>query len=119
MAPTVANCAFCAIIRGETPAVRVLETGSLLAFLDHRPLFLGHTLLVPKDHIQRGSDLSSDSYAVRVVLLAEAVATMPWLVTLTDLTDEPGGQLRDGDGDRVAGPAAAEQRGEAAETSRA
>lgn len=57
MASTVANCAFCAIIRGETPAVRILDTGSLLAFLDHRPLFLGHTLLVPKDHMRLLSDL--------------------------------------------------------------
>ena len=60
MASTVANCAFCAIIRGETPAVRVLETGSLLAFLDHRPLFLGHTLLVPKDHMRLLSDLPAE-----------------------------------------------------------
>jgi histidine triad (HIT) family protein len=60
MAFTVANCAFCAIIRGETPAVRVLETDSLLAFLDHRPLFLGHTLLVPKDHMRLLSDLPAD-----------------------------------------------------------
>ena len=35
----------------------VLETDSLLAFLDHRPLFRGHTLLVPKDHMKLLSDL--------------------------------------------------------------
>jgi histidine triad (HIT) family protein len=43
-----ATCAFCAIIRGEIPAVTILETERLIAFLDHRPLFCGHTLLVPK-----------------------------------------------------------------------
>ena len=48
---------FCAIISGETQAVMVLETENLLAFLDHRPLFRGHTLLVPKAHLRLLSDL--------------------------------------------------------------
>jgi histidine triad (HIT) family protein len=52
-----ANCAFCAIIRGETAAVTILETEHLLAFLDIRPLFRGHTLLVPKQHLRLLSDL--------------------------------------------------------------
>ncbi len=52
-----AKCAFCAIIRGDTPAVMVLETERLLAFLDHRPLFRGHTLLVPRTHMRLLSDL--------------------------------------------------------------
>src|SRR3974377_2357037 len=52
-----AACVFCAIIRGDTPAVRILETEHLLAFLDHRPLFRGHTLLAPKAHLRLLSDL--------------------------------------------------------------
>src|SRR6516162_7628057 len=52
-----ASCVFCAIIRGDIPAVRILETEHLLAFLDHRPLFRGHTLLVPKTHLRLLSDL--------------------------------------------------------------
>jgi histidine triad (HIT) family protein len=60
---TVANCAFCAIIRGEAEAIRILETPNLLAFLDHRPLFRGHTLLVPKDHTVLLSDLPSEHAA--------------------------------------------------------
>jgi len=55
-----ATCAFCAIIRGEQQAVTVLETGGLIAFLDHRPLFRGHTLLVPKQHVELLSDLPAD-----------------------------------------------------------
>ena len=51
------NCVFCAIIRGEAPATRVLETAHLLAFLDARPLFRGHTLLVPRRHVRLLSDL--------------------------------------------------------------
>ena len=55
-----AKCSFCAIIRGEARAVIVLETDHLLAFLDHRPLFRGHTLLVPKAHLRLLSDLPAD-----------------------------------------------------------
>jgi histidine triad (HIT) family protein len=38
----------------------ILETGHLLAFLDYRPLFRGHTLLVPKQHLRLLSDLPAD-----------------------------------------------------------
>jgi len=55
-----ATCAFCAIIRGEEKAVIILETERLIAFLDHRPLFRGHTLLVPKLHVRLLSDLPAD-----------------------------------------------------------
>ena len=55
-----ATCAFCAIIRGEEKAEIILETERLIAFLDHRPLFLGHTLLVPKQHVVLLSDLPAD-----------------------------------------------------------
>jgi histidine triad (HIT) family protein len=55
-----ATCVFCAIIRGETAAVTITETEHLLAFLDHRPLFRGHTLLVPKQHLRLLSDLPGD-----------------------------------------------------------
>jgi histidine triad (HIT) family protein len=55
-----ASCAFCAIIRGEEKAVTILQTDRLIAFLDHRPLFRGHTLLVPKQHVRLLSDLPAD-----------------------------------------------------------
>ena len=55
-----ARCAFCAIIRGETAATVITETGHLLAFLDHRPLFRGHVLLVPREHLRLLSDLPAE-----------------------------------------------------------
>ena len=61
-----ATCVFCAIIRGQalppnsTGAAVILETEHLLAFLDHRPLFRGHTLLVPKTHLRLLSDLPAE-----------------------------------------------------------
>jgi histidine triad (HIT) family protein len=59
---------FCAIIRGEQPATVITETEHLLAFLDVRPLFHGHTLLVPKEHVRLLSDLPA-------VLAAEFLTT--------------------------------------------
>jgi len=47
---TVATCRFCAIVRGELAARTVYEDDQVLAFLDRRPLFPGHLLVVPKGH---------------------------------------------------------------------
>jgi len=51
------TCAFCKIIRGEEIASIVFENSLSLAFLDHRPLFPGHCLLVPKMHYETLADL--------------------------------------------------------------
>jgi histidine triad (HIT) family protein len=50
-------CLFCAIVAGTEPAFVVAETADTLAFLDIRPLFPGHTLLVPKEHVETLRDL--------------------------------------------------------------
>src|SRR3954471_23444144 len=50
-------CLFCAIVAGTEAAHVVLETHDTLAFLDIRPLFPGHTLLVPKAHHETLVDL--------------------------------------------------------------
>ena len=44
-------CVFCQIISREVPAAIVFEDDESLAFLDHRPVFPGHCLLVPKQHL--------------------------------------------------------------------
>jgi histidine triad (HIT) family protein len=51
------NCLFCRIVSGEVAAVRVYEDINSIAFLDHRPLFHGHTLLVPRKHFETLVDL--------------------------------------------------------------
>ena len=51
------NCLFCRIVSGELPATIVYEDENSLAFLDHRPLFHGHTLLVPREHVETLGDL--------------------------------------------------------------
>lgn len=54
---TEENCLFCRIVSGEVQAVIVYEDEDTLAFLDHRPLFPGHTLLVPRKHFETLGDL--------------------------------------------------------------
>ena len=50
---------FCAIVGGEAEADLVLETEELLGFLDRRPVFKGHVLLVPREHVETLPDLPS------------------------------------------------------------
>ena len=50
-------CSFCSIVAGDSDAHIVFEDADFLAFLDIRPLFPGHTLLIPKAHFATLSDL--------------------------------------------------------------
>jgi histidine triad (HIT) family protein len=50
-------CTFCSIVAGRLPASIVLEDDLSVAFLDTRPLFHGHTLLVPRAHVETLPDL--------------------------------------------------------------
>jgi histidine triad (HIT) family protein len=50
-------CAFCDIVAGRSDAAIVFEDAASIAFLDNRPLFPGHTLLVPRDHYETLADL--------------------------------------------------------------
>lgn len=53
----MADCVFCAIVAGDAPADVVLEDDALVAFLDRRPVFKGHVLLVPREHVVTLPDL--------------------------------------------------------------
>jgi histidine triad (HIT) family protein len=55
--PASPECLFCAIVAGTQPAARVLEEEHCVAFLDARPLFEGHVLLVPREHHVTLADL--------------------------------------------------------------
>jgi histidine triad (HIT) family protein len=57
------GCKFCAIVAGEANAHRVLETTSSVAFLDIRPLFPGHVLVVPRGHRESLADLTGAELA--------------------------------------------------------
>jgi histidine triad (HIT) family protein len=51
------SCVFCNVLSGEAATNVVFEDEISLAFLDHRPLFPGHCLLIPKTHYETLSDL--------------------------------------------------------------
>ncbi|GAA4870708.1 HIT family protein [Kitasatospora terrestris] len=54
------ECLFCQVITGEVPVHLVLEDEVAVAFLDHRPLFHGHVLVVPRTHVETLTDLPED-----------------------------------------------------------
>ena len=70
------SCLFCGIVNGEVDASVVFDDDISMAFLDHRPLFPGHCLLVPKHHFETLNDLPSDLVGIffkNVQLLARAI----------------------------------------------
>ncbi len=68
-------CVFCAIVAGETPADVVLHDDDFIAFLDARPVFKGHVLLVPREHVETLVDLPAalrDPFLERAQRIAQA-----------------------------------------------
>jgi histidine triad (HIT) family protein len=53
----VPDCAFCRVVAGAAPARLLLEEELVVAFLDHRPLFPGHALVIPRAHVPTLADL--------------------------------------------------------------
>jgi histidine triad (HIT) family protein len=51
------SCPFCAIVAGETPAHVIVDDEACVAFLDRRPLFEGHLLVIPREHHETLADL--------------------------------------------------------------
>jgi histidine triad (HIT) family protein len=58
--PGSGSCVFCQIVAGTNPAHVVFEDDQSVAFLDKRPLFPGHTLLVPREHRETLLDLPDE-----------------------------------------------------------
>ena len=67
------SCVFCQIIDGAIPAWRVLDDDAIVAFLDTRPVFKGHTLVVPRMHVDTFTDIGLDEMAP-VTAAAQALA---------------------------------------------
>jgi histidine triad (HIT) family protein len=64
----VAECVFCAIVAGSVPAFRVVDGPDGVGFLDTRPVFKGHVLIVPRPHVADlpalGAELLSGFFAL-------------------------------------------------------
>jgi len=58
--PLVADCVFCGIVAGSVPAFLVASGEDGVAFLDTRPVFPGHVLVVPRPHIGTLASLPLD-----------------------------------------------------------
>jgi histidine triad (HIT) family protein len=54
------SCAFCAVVAGTSPAAVVLDEAPVMAFLDIRPVFVGHVLVVPRVHHETLPDVPPD-----------------------------------------------------------
>jgi histidine triad (HIT) family protein len=75
---SVAGCVFCEIVDGTRPAAVVATDEAAVAFLDARPVFKGHTLVVPRAHVATLTDLPAGDlgpYFATVQRLARAVET--------------------------------------------
>ena len=70
------DCIFCGIAAGDVAADRVLEEADFVGFLDQRPVFKGHVLLVPRTHVVTLPDLPAelrDGFVEAAQRLASAV----------------------------------------------
>jgi len=70
------GCVFCAIVRGELPAHVVYEDERFVAFLDTRPLFDGHVLLVPREHHATLLDLPEELHGPFLTVTARLSAAV-------------------------------------------
>ena len=57
------ECLFCGIVSGEHAGHIVLDEPDVVAFLDHRPVFKGHVLVIPRAHVVTLPDLPAELIA--------------------------------------------------------
>ena len=70
------DCLFCSIAAGETASAVVLQDDDFVGFLDVRPVFKGHVLLVPRAHLVTLPDLPAklrDGFLAHAQRLATAM----------------------------------------------
>ena len=75
----MSDCLFCAIASGEQPAEIVLADEVAVAFLDSRPVFKGHVLVIPRDHYETLADLPAELVGPLFTRVQRVSATkVPW-----------------------------------------
>lgn len=68
------DCIFCKIVEGEMPSHKVYEDEKVVAFLDANPVSRGHTLVVPKEHVEDIHGTGEMEYMWKaIVRVADAV----------------------------------------------
>ncbi|MEE6272676.1 HIT family protein [Georgenia sp. MJ206] len=71
------SCIFCGIVAGEEPAHVVLETDDVVAFLDTRPVFNGHVLVIPRPHVVTLPDLPAAAVEPFFAAVQRVAAAVP------------------------------------------
>jgi histidine triad (HIT) family protein len=71
------DCLFCAIVAGTVPAFKVVESPDGVAFLDVRPVFKGHVLVVPRPHVPQLTDLPAELIPGFFGLVQRLAAAVP------------------------------------------
>ena len=69
------DCVFCKIIEGKIQSVKIFENNKYLAFLDVNPINPGHTLVIPKKHLDYLFDLNDKEYN-ELMLMAKKIAKL-------------------------------------------
>ena len=73
----MADCVFCAIVAGRVPAFTVIDGPAAMAFLDTRPVFKGHVLVVPRPHVAQLADLPAELLPGYFALVQDIAAAVP------------------------------------------
>ncbi len=68
---------FCGIVAGTVPAFRVAESPAGIAFLDIRPVFKGHVLVIPRPHLVQLTDLPADLLPDYFAFVQQIAAAVP------------------------------------------
>jgi histidine triad (HIT) family protein len=71
------DCLFCSIVAGAVPAFRVVDTEDGVGFLDIRPVFKGHVLVVPRPHVSQLTDLPAALLPGYFALVQRVAAAVP------------------------------------------
>lgn len=67
------DCVFCSIVKGDIPSYKVYEDEYVIAFLDINPTTRGHTLVVPKVHVSKMSDMDEEEILNRTVNVLQKI----------------------------------------------
>jgi histidine triad (HIT) family protein len=73
----VSDCLFCAIARGDHPAEIVFADELVVAFLDSRPVFKGHVLVIPRDHYETLPDMPAELVGPLFTRVQRVSAALP------------------------------------------
>lgn len=78
-------CVFCKIVEGSIPSYKVYEDSEVLAFLDLSQLTLGHTLVIPKKHVENVFELDSKTASILFDRVVEVAKLLKKNLNINDL----------------------------------